>query len=75
MKLADEVVRDAKYVQIGIGRRPGQEHHAHDRERAGRREDRVAGEVPAAHRRSGAGVRADEVGRRTARAQARRRSA
>ena len=23
MKLADEVVRDAKYVQIGIGRRPG----------------------------------------------------
>ena len=38
MKLADEVVRDAKYVQIGIGGRPGQEHHAHDRN--GRRRPR-----------------------------------
>ncbi len=34
MKLADEVVRDAKFVQVGSAGGPAQEHHPHDRERA-----------------------------------------
>ena len=63
MRLADEVVRDAKFVQVGYGGRTGQEHHPHDRERRRRAEGRMAREVPAPRRRTGARLRADQVGR------------
>ena len=72
MKLADEVVCDAKYVQIGIDGGPAKSITHTIENVAGGAEDRVAGEVPAPHRRSGAGVRADQVRRRAAGAQARR---
>ncbi len=70
MKLADEVLCDAKYVQIGIARRTRQEHHPHGGERRGSSEDRVAREVPPADRRARARVRPHQVGRRAARPQA-----
>ena len=66
MKLADEVVRDARYVQVGSAGGPARGITHAIENVAGRAEDRVAGEVPAPDRRPGPGVRADQVRRRAA---------
>ncbi len=47
MKLADEVVRDASFVQIGSAGGPARGHYARDRRGRGIAEERVACELPA----------------------------
>ena len=74
MKLADEVVCDAKFVQVGSTGPAKSITHTIENVPGGP-ENRVAGEVPAPRGRTSARFRQDEVGRRASGAAARRRRA